>query len=1124
MTGSRDYRFRFGHSPAATYAIRPAQSAPAPLEPPTPYIHRLDGGNYWSWLRHPLGICFALGRDCGTLKESIPAISHCSSPARAAPPNPRREEGKNWPMSVSIPAFWNLLEESRLLSVEQTRQLTGEFSQVKGAADQGNAKSLAEWLVARNILSRYQSTIFLAGRSGPFLYGDYNVYDRVDRGRLAGQFRALHRATGHPVMLQFLTGPVIQDPQLWAVAAHETLAACLIQSPHVVRYFEPVDLVSFKFLVSEDLRGGTVEDRLAGGRLPPHEAARLIRLAAIGLAQMHQAGRVHGDLRPANLWLENAGQQAGNLKLLFAPQEAPGPVNFAQQDGKLAALADYLAPELMQPGKVPDPLTDIYALGCALYCLLSGSPPFAGGNSQQKMVRHANEAIRPLEPFGVPPPLGQLVAYMMAKQPAVRYQAAGIVAEQLSPWIDPALAYWQPPAPPPTLSNYENWVRQKSAQLAAQATPQPKIEAAAPAINLNLKLGGVAKSAPASGAVPVGVAISADTSTSRGGGSLSPEEYAARNAKRQQQTLIYSLVGAGVLAISALIAINTLGGKKTDDKVAKKPAEETPETPPDEAIVDSPTATHEVAGTKLPGVTPDPKSLEKKNGGGKKKGRDPASASGAKGDPASVAAPEVVADPEGKLLWASPTSGKPLTLRCVPPVGQVYITVRPAAMLAVGEGERVLHALGPTFKTQRGMFETASGFKLAEIEQLTLTLHNNDAKFPRASLVVRTKEAFQPEQLLEKWGQPAPQKEGNATYYTGKDWAFYIATAPEDERTFVMGDAVDIKEVAKSGGGPPLLARDMHRLLLLTDADRHVTILFNPPFFFNDDGEPLFAAERQKVREPLSWFLGDGLKSAAVSMQFGDSFYWEMRMLGSLDKEPFKLATELRERLQVIPKSLEDYVDKITPSSYWSKLSRRYPLMVNALHTNLRVGVDHDTALVNGYLEGPAAHSLALGGELLLVSAPGAGGGQTATAKPLGPKTIEEAMQLKTSFSFAQQSLEFAMRDLAEDVKTNLTKGSSVDFAIKIIGPDLQLDGITRNQSIRDFAQDNQSVADILTALCRKANPDPSAKQASDLTQKLIWVIAADPDNKDKQIVLITTRAAAEKKKFTLPAVFQLKK
>jgi hypothetical protein len=75
----------------------------------------------------------------------------------------------------------------------------------------------------------------------------------------------------------------------------------------------------------------------------------------------------------------------------------------------------------------------------------------------------------------------------------------------------------------------------------------------------------------------------------------------------------------------------------------------------------------------------------------------------------------------------------------------------------------VLQALGPTFTAQREAWEAASGFKLGEIEQLSIGLHNNDAKFPRASFVVKTKAAQTPEELLAKWGNPAAAKEGTGT-------------------------------------------------------------------------------------------------------------------------------------------------------------------------------------------------------------------------------------------------------------------------------------------------------------------------------------------------------------------------
>ena len=284
-------------------------------------------------------------------------------------------------MSVSIAEFWKLLEQSRLLSLDQCRQLQADFAQVKGASAQGNAKTVAQWCTARNILTEYQATIFLAGRHGPFFFGDYKVYDRVDRGRLSGQFRAVHAATGHPVLLQFLAGEWSKNPALWATAAAELRTVAAIRSPYVQRWFEPVDVQSFKFLVSEDLHGVSLAERLASGRLPPAEACRVVRLAALGLAQLHAHSRMHGNVRPENLLLEPLAGAPDHVKVLLTPHEVPGPIDLAQLASTPEGLArlDYLAPELAMPGKAPDALTDTYALGCTLYTLLTGMPPFAGG-------------------------------------------------------------------------------------------------------------------------------------------------------------------------------------------------------------------------------------------------------------------------------------------------------------------------------------------------------------------------------------------------------------------------------------------------------------------------------------------------------------------------------------------------------------------------------------------------------------------------------------------------------------------------------------------------------------------------------------------------------------------------
>jgi serine/threonine protein kinase/predicted negative regulator of RcsB-dependent stress response len=1045
-------------------------------------------------------------------------------------------------VSVSIADFWKILAESRLLVPQQVQQLAGEFGQIKAAATP-TGQTLAQWLVSRNVLSRYQATILLAGRSGPFYYGEYKVYDRVEKGTLAGCFRAVHATTGHPVLLRFLTGDVVSQPQLWQAAAGSVWTASRIVSPHVQRYFEPVDLQTFKFVVSDDLRGTALDEQLTRGRVPPGEACRLARLMALALASMHAAGRVHGDLRPANVLLEAmpkqaaGGKQPANAKLLFDVLQTPGPIDLSDQQptGRLAVMADWLAPELLASGRPCDALSDIYALGSTLYAMVAGGPPFAGATLQEKLTRRAKEGLPSLESLGVPPALAQVVANLTAKKPAARCQSALGAAEQLAKLLQPAVLQIEPPAPPPTLAAYEQVMQQRHTaptpvgvvpatvaggaigvggkplvqtdrdRFAALATGiGPKSEAApaaaaasgaspfafshssptlSPAITAAAASSEVAVASPA--AVPeLNVTVGRKPRSSR-----SSEEILRRRKAQQRRNM---LVG---LAAIALLAAGGAGGwwyystHRASGEASVAAVEQAVPTVTEASATALPTKTH---------------AAEKDGGAGSL---------------------TLVSD-DGKTLWASPTAGQPIEFRLVPPEGQVFLIVRPAALLANPEGSRVLAAFGPALAAQRQAFETASGLKLEEIEQLHITLHNNDAKFPRVSFVVKTKEPQAKEQLLAKWANPAATKEGSETYYTGSAWAYYIPSAAEDAGKFAMGDARDIKDVAAEAGKPPPLFREIERLRRSTDGDRPFTLLFFPQFLFNDDGEPLFAGELARLRQPLAWLLGDHLQAGCVSASLGDEFYFEMRMLASLDKEPFQLAEEMRERLNKSPRLLEDYFVTISPPRYWNRLAFRYPSMVRELHSQMRVGVENEQAIVNSVLPAMAAHNLVLGGELLISTAPGqlaAATASTAPAAAAGPKTINEALQLKTSYSFDNQSLEFAMRDLADDVQSNL-KGASFEFAIKIIGDDLKIDGITRNQSIRDFKQENQTVADVLTALVRKANPITTVKDPSETDQKLIWVIGPDPDDASKQIVLITTRAAAAAKKYTLPEVFVAKK
>src|SRR5262249_45802866 len=244
------------------------------------------------------------------------------------------------------------------------------------------------------------------------------------------------------------------------------------------------------YLVMEYLEGETLDDVLKRrGKLSPAEGARLLYQALVGLQYIHEQGLIHRDLKPANLMLVRAGGSSGQdtvqqatVKILDiglgrALFEDPGPAGAAEEDrltakGAVMGTPDYLAPEQARDARSADIRSDIYSLGCVLYHVLSGQPPFPDTNLINQMIRHATETPRPLQEFNpaVPDGLQQIVNWMMAKEPGQRYQTPERAAQALQVFLAAGAEPVAPPEPEPGMRSYLNWLEgdQRGAGAAGQ--------------------------------------------------------------------------------------------------------------------------------------------------------------------------------------------------------------------------------------------------------------------------------------------------------------------------------------------------------------------------------------------------------------------------------------------------------------------------------------------------------------------------------------------------------------------------------------------------------------------------------------------------------------------------------
>ncbi len=993
-------------------------------------------------------------------------------------------------MSIEIPEFWRLVIESQLLPADECQRLGQQFGYVKGAAVQGNARTLAEWLVSQNVISRYQSTILLAGRPGPFAYGDYKIYDRLEDGPLRGQFKAVHSQIGHPVVLKFFAGETVSDPSRWAETAQRAIDHTSLSHPHLWRSFELVDLEQFKFIAVEDIAGqsvGRLPRSSHAQRIPHQDACRIAYQVALARSRMHESGFIHGDLRPASIVLD--GQGRGVLWCDVAQRLLPSRGNVNDPD--LLTRADYFAPELVSAGKSPDALTDVYALGCTLYEMLSGEPPFAGGDFAQKMHRHANESIQPLAPFGVPEPLAKVVAYMMAKNTAVRYQQASQAAEQLGQFLPAAERQPRVAPVPPTLAALEQFLKSKPIPTVTPVrTPTPAATTGSV----------VATGANSSAVSPVngsarGAGVVAAASVPATGSAVVPSSASDRFKQKKPLTknkplLILAACGfAMLLTIGVLYASGAFSSGDTDDV----------------ALTDDEPDKGGTTDTTNNGNSSDSETTDS--------GEDDPPATGDEDLPRF----DIVTADDGQTLWQPPTLGEPVDMTFVPPLAKVYLIARPSAILGSGSGADALRALGPDFAQVRQNWERAAGVKLDEVERLVIGIHPNDSQMPRFSSTVFLKNATD---MKARWGNPAAGGDGTLTVKGQKAW---IPPAGEG-RVFVLGSAEEIQPLAASPSDKPIPQFDPYftHLLKSSDGEEHFIALFDP-LFLSADGRDMFLGPYEKVIEPLQWFCGDDAKGM-LSLNFGSMFYGELRLYARLQKKPTELKTELDAKLSEAPQRLKQYVRSLDPPDYWRQLWFEFPDMVAIAQQRTRLGIEDDMAVINFSLPGYAAPNLLAASELSIVTAPGGAynTGSPTTPTKQSPQTLDELLAAKVDLGFAQQSLEFSMRDLVAAAKDEYPN-MPVDFQVKIIGPDLQKEGITRNQQIRDFQAKGVAVSDILTQLVRKANPVTTVQSADEVDQKLVWLIGPDPDNPSNKIILITTRTAAGEKKLTLPAVFQPK-
>lgn len=292
----------------------------------------------------------------------------------------------------------------------------------------------------------------------------YRIVELIGCGGMGNVYRAEHRLMNRTVAIKVINSQLVRQSQAVERFRREVQAAAKLSHPNIVAAFDAEQAGDVHFLVMEFVEGtdlaSIVKQR---GPMSVAEACECVGQAAAGLQHAHEKGMVHRDIKPHNLMRAARGQvrildfglagfaaEAGGWvderDAATVPDGHAGSGSAVQSAAHLTTMGsvmgtpDYMAPEQAVDAHSADVRADIYSLGCTLHFLLTGKPPFDEGNVIEKLKAHAQEPPPSLTTLrrDAPPELARVVARMLAKDPAARFQTPAEVVAALAPFAQVA--------------------------------------------------------------------------------------------------------------------------------------------------------------------------------------------------------------------------------------------------------------------------------------------------------------------------------------------------------------------------------------------------------------------------------------------------------------------------------------------------------------------------------------------------------------------------------------------------------------------------------------------------------------------------------------------------------------
>ncbi len=986
---------------------------------------------------------------------------------------------------------------------------------------QTDVDTLVDWLVRGGWLTSFQAEVMSQNAAAALRFGDFVLLDRP--ASVIGQrsFVARHLPTNRDFLLDFF------DPN-WARTTRERLATwdffqlrlenlASLDHGHLVPCLGSVESPEYSFVISDWSEAGLLADKLPRKtRMTWEMAAQFGVQLADAIAAIHSRDIAVGGWSVADVLL--VGKQRAMLRVPWLPNSQ----RWALSTGTGEQAGDYLPPEFAGRYWLHEPrerqtsdleteqAADWYSLGCFLQRLIAGRLSAAQSDPEQSIAEQTKnvkprsvqashrsddpdsrlestdqQMRRPVDwkKYNVPEAASALIESLLSNHNRDRIRAGGKLVDTFVNLLNVTRDRVLTGA---SISVANQQLRRRWSSVVPDLLPNARKQVELQPSQLQV------------------FDLSQEANLRGGGNDLSsnnPNAVLAKRPTRRRRGTPWLAWGASlaILLITVAVALPWMQQKNVS-----------PLADGDSATTD-PSAVQEgtSSSTELAETT---KTLEMTH---------------------QILLQEVVPD-DGQLPWESPTAGSRFPFAWHPPGARMLVAMRPHGWLAQEESQLVLKSLGPGVANWIDELRRITGMELEDFSTLSIALYSQAGQpyepFLTATLIEPITEARWRELTQSAPVVSVEAEEGNPVSGTDvantKLWSresFHFLTVPPAGVTdrviqFVLGSQQLVQQ-ARELGPVESLAGPLAQLADRCDADRHVSVIFLPPALFNDEGQALMSGVWAPLNRWLRAYVDENIRSGLLSLHWQDGCYVELWLEHARDIKSADLLARVQDQIRQIRDQLTTQLTSLAASPHWDRVRGQMFGMVGDFWRRLRFGVEQNQVLVNGWLPPMAAHNLLAGAELGLYFSSG-GKSIAASARPKTPQSLDELLQTPRNLQVTTNpDLNLLLQSIQTEIREQYPS-LPFPFEIQLVGNDLVIEGITQNQRPGDFEMQNSKLADILTEIMLRANPDKSATGPADPKCKLVWVIA-ESDTSGVDCIKITTRAAAAEKNWELPDVFK---